>query len=247
MIQRLIFVFILAIGLVGCQFTETMIINENGGGRMSIEMDMSEMMAFGGDFAGTDSTITKVDSIISMKELLEEKKDSISQLSAAEQAKLKKLENYNIHMVMDSETNQMVFDVFTEFKSVEEANDLLNGLSQGTSMMPGSGMSADTSNEAESPEILGVSYSFKKGKFKRDGYIKDVETHKRQVDSLKSMEGFMSSMKYRLKYTFPSKIIKSSNTDATFSLDGKTIEMEASFIEYFKDPDILDLEIEIEN
>ena len=56
----------------------------------------------------------------------------------------------------------------------------------------------------------------------------------------------MSGMTYKLKYTFPRKIKKSSVEDATYSLDGKTIEMERSFIDYIKNPDIMDLEVELE-
>ena len=88
MLYRAIFILFVALTFVSCQITETMELNEDGTGRMSIEMDMSEVMAFGGMIE--DSTITRMDTIISMREILEEKKDSISQLSKKEQAKLKK-------------------------------------------------------------------------------------------------------------------------------------------------------------
>ena len=101
-------------------------------------------------------------------------------------------------------------------------------------------------SKEDSPETMGVKYQFKGKKFKRDAYIIDKELHKQQVDSMKSAEAFMSSMKYKLKYTFPKKIVKSSIEDATYSLDGKTLEVERSFLDYLKDPDILDLEVELE-
>ena len=43
-----------------------------------------------------------------------------------------------------------------------------------------------------------------------------------------------------------SKSIKASAKDAKLSLDGKTIEIERSFLAYLKNPDILDLEVELE-
>ena len=64
---------------------------------------------------------------------------------------------------------------------------------------------------------------------------------------MKQAEGFMGTMVYKLKYTFPKKIVKSSIEDARFSLDGKTIEVESTFLEYLKNPDVLDLEVELEN
>ena len=97
-----------------------------------------------------------------------------------------------------------------------------------------------------SSDVLGVRYSYAKNVFSRDAYIKDKTAYKKQKDSLKSAEMFMNSMNYTLKYTFPKKIKSSSIEDASYSLDGKTIIVERSFMDYFKDPDILDLQIELE-
>lgn len=243
---KLLSLFILAFTFVSCQFTETMVINEDGSGTMRVEVNLNEMMAFGGG-AMADSTIVKMDTIVSMKQFLEEKKDSISQLSVTEQQKLKKLENFNIHIKMDSETSEMVYDISTNFKDISEANDILNGLEQASNLMPNPDANTEIKKEEESPELIGVKYSFKKGVFKRDAYIKDERMHQQQVDSMKQAEAFMGGSNYELNYTFPKKIKKTSNPEATFSEDKKTVKIEAPFIEYFKNPDLLDLEVELEN
>lgn len=245
--MKKIFFFVIAtLTLVSCQFTETMVMNEDGTGRMSLSMDLSEMMAFGGEMS-QDSTFTKQDTIISFKDILEEKKDSIAKLSKEDQKRLKAMENYNIHMVSDPEENKLVMDIYTDFKDISEANDLMKGFEQTEGLLPGNESSSDESDDSPEPELLGVSYSFKRGVFKRDAFIRDEERHKVQMDSMKQAESFMSSMKYRLKYTFPKRIKNASVEDATFSLDGKTIEIERSFLDYFKNPDVLDLEVELEN
>jgi hypothetical protein len=230
--------------LTSCQFTETLVLNEDGSGRMNIEMNMNELMAFGGD--EVDSVVTKMDTIISMKQFLLEKKDSISQLPKKEQESLQKMENYNIRMIMDSEKKEMLFSIYTDFTNIEEANNLMTGLDKTSSLMPGVN-STPADSEENTDNVMGVAYSYKKGKFSRDAFIIDKARHQQQVDSMKNTESFMSSMVYKLKYTFPKKIKKSSIKDATFSLDGKTIEVERSFIDYFKNPDVLDLEVEFEN
>jgi len=244
MLRKLIALLVLTFTVISCQFTETMTLNKDGSGRLSIEMDLSEMMAIGGEMA-KDSTLTKTDTIISFKDIFEEKKDSIAQLSAKEQRQLRAMEAYNIHMVTDPETNQMVVDIFIDFKDVSQANDLMKGFEETGNLIPG--MEEDNANEEESDDTnVAVNYSFKKGVFKRDAYIIDAEKHKTQVDSLGSVESFMSGMTYKLKYTFPRKIKKSSSEDATYSLDGKTIELQRTFLEYLKNPDVLDLEVELE-
>lgn len=246
MIQKFLFFFALAFTVASCQFSETMVMNEDGSGIMTVEANMSEMMAFGGD-ALKDSMQIKIDTIVYIKQFLEEKKDSISKLSESEQQKLKKLENFNIHMKMDSETSQMVYDISTNFKDISEANDIINGLEQVGNMMPDPDANTKIKTEKDSPEIIGVNYSFEKGVFKRDAYIKDEKLHQQQVDSMKQAEAFMGGSNYTLNYTFPKKIKKASNPDATFSEDKKTIRVQAPFIEYFKNPDLLDLEVELEN
>ncbi len=224
--KKLFFLVISIFTFVSCQFTETMVMNEDGSGRMSLSIDLSEMMAFGGEMA-QDSTLTKQDTIISFKQIFEEKKDSIAKLSMAEQKRLKKMENYNIHMVSDPDENKMELDVFTDFKDISEANDLMKGFEQSESYIPGNEVSKteDDGGQPE-PELMGVSYTFKNGVFKRDAFIKDEKRHKSQVDSMKQAEAFMSSMKYKVKYTFPRRIKSTSVEDATFSLDGKTMEIE---------------------
>ena len=92
-----------------CNFTEEIHLNENGSGKLSIQFDGSEMMEMGGEeLAKTDEKA--VDSIISFKDFLEEKKDSIAQLSPQEQAKLKKLEPFSLRMMMNPEKKEMMFD-----------------------------------------------------------------------------------------------------------------------------------------
>lgn len=244
---KLFFLFALALSIVSCQFNETMVLNEDGSGTMSVEVNLSEMMAFGGA-AMMDTAQVKVDTMIYIKQFLEEKKDSISKLSKTEQEKLKKLENFNVHVKMNTETSEMLYDISTNFKSVSEANDIMNGLEQASNMSPNQDAEPDgMSTDKDTPEIIGVNYSFEKGVFKRDAYIKDKKMHQQQVDSMKQAAAFMGGSNYTLKYTFPKKIKKSSNPDATFSEDKKTMTLRKPFIEYFKNPDILDLEVELEN
>lgn len=244
MIKKLLFLSLVSTLFIGCQFTETMVLNEDGSGTMTVEVNMDEMMAMGA--MGGDTEKVKIDTIVKMKDFLEEKKDSISQLSKEDQLKLKKLENYVIHVKMDSEKSEMLYYVSTKFKSVAEANDILNGLEQASNLMP-----KDADEEAEkeesSSEIIGVNYSFEKGVFKRDAYIKDKVAHQREVDSLKQSEAFLGTVMYSLKYTFPKSIKKVSDPAATLSIDKKTLTLTKPFVEYFKNPDLLDLEVEVGN
>ncbi|MEL6810348.1 MAG: hypothetical protein AAFP76_03315 [Bacteroidota bacterium] len=252
MFKKLLFITALAVTVVSCQFTETMVLNEDGSGKMSVEVDLGEMMAMasqmGTDSISGDNPLEKrTDTIIAFKDILEEKKDSIATLPPAEQRRLKAMENYKMQMISDPENGEMLVSVFVDFKNVAEANDLMAGLGQADGVMPKPDGSSAGGNTKKEPDFLGVKYSYADGIFKRDGFIKDKQAQQQQLDSMQSMMAFMGEMKYRLKYTFPRRIKSASVQDAMLSMDGKTIEVERKFSDYFKDPDVLDLEVELEN
>jgi hypothetical protein len=246
MFKKLLLIVSLALITISCQFTETLVLNEDGTGSIAMEMDFSEMMALSDAFSN-DSSLVRTDSIIYMKDMLIEKKDSISKLPKAEQQKLKKLENFSFRTVMDPKSSKMFFTIATDFQKIDQANELMSAMENSGSFMQGTGSDVKVGSDDDSGGIVGVNYTFKKGKFKRDAYIRDETKHKAQIDSMKQAEAFMGGAIYRLKYTFPKKIKKVSVEDATFSLDGKTMEFERSMLEYMKDPDILDVEVELEN
>ena len=243
---KLLFLAVLAVLTTSCQFTETMVMNADGSGTMSMELNLNEMMAFGG-MSETEEAVVKVDTIIYMKDFLEEKRDSISKLSQGEQQKLKKLENYNVHINMDSEEKIMKYDISIDFKNVNQANDIMNALEQVENIGPSSKMDASETKKEETPDIIGVNYFFEKNTFKRDAFIKDKIVHQQQVDSLKQTEAFFAGSLYTLNYTFPKKIKRASNPNAVYSNNKKTIVIRTQFIDYFKDPDLLDLEVELED
>jgi hypothetical protein len=222
-----------------------MVIDDQGHGRMSLAIDLSDMMEMMGDM-GEDSTMVKIDTIITFKSILEGKKDSIAQLPIEERKRLREMEDYKIHFTIDPDHKKSVVEIVSDFKNVSEANDLMEGLNQSGSMISGMVNRNDANSKASENDAVGVVFSFEKGIFKRDAFIIDETAHQEQIDSLKGAESFMGGITYQLKYTFPTKVIKTSVKDAKLSLDGKTIEIERSFLAYLKNPDILDLEVELE-
>lgn len=243
--KSLFFLSIFATVMVSCQFTETMVLNDDGSGSMSVSMDLSEVLK--NDF-GTekDPNNIKLDTVIFMKKILEEKRDSISKLSKDEQEQLKNLENFNINLVMDSEEEKMIFRLFTDFTSLDQANNIFNKLNKSTSMTNALDKQIEKKEKEPQKEVIGTKYQYKKLKFVRDAYIIDPKEHQAQVDSLKQTEDFLKEMTYTLNYTFPRKIKSISNPKAQINKDQKSLILEVGFTDYFKNPNILDLEVVLE-
>ncbi|MCL6273626.1 hypothetical protein M3P19_06370 [Muricauda sp. 2012CJ35-5] len=243
-IHKILFlVFTVLLG--ACNFTEEMYLNEDGTGKLSINFDGSELMEMAGEEM-MKSDEKAVDSLISFKDLLEEKKDSIAQLSPEEQAKLKRLEPFNMHMVMNPEEKVMKFDLFSEFTKVEEVNDAFNAFQGASTFGPDNGGDKPGGLGSEEPTTE-VNYTFDKKTFSRKAKILDEVLFQQGLDSLQGAEMFLSGSTYTLKYHFPRRV-KSANVEgATFSADGKTLFLEVGFMELMKNPSALDLEVELED
>lgn len=243
--------FLVAILLIGCQFSEELHLNEDGSGKVSFNFDGSEIMQIGGDKI-SEGKEEIIDSLIVFKDFLEEKKDSISKLPIEQQEKLKKLENFRMHMLMNTQSKEMKFDLFSEFKKVEELEDIFNNFKTASAIgnknktSPANNPGSDPLSISEEEEPTRVIYSYDKNKFKRVTEILDEEKLKMGVDSLEQMKMFLASSKYKINYHFPKKIKKISSDKALFSQDGKSFTLEVGFLEYMEDPRVLDLEVELE-
>ena len=228
-----------------CNFTEEIYLNDDGSGKLSINFDGSEMMDMAGDEM-MKSGEKAIDSVISFKAFLAEKKDSIATLSPAEQAKLKKLEPFNLHMVVNPETKEMKFDMYSDFKHINEVGDAFNTFQEASSI-GGPGKQKQASPAGMGNQSTEVEYSFKANTFKRTARIVDSLLQQQSVDSLAGAEMFLSGSMYKLKYHFPRRVKSSSIEAATYSADGKTLFYEIDFLSYMKNPDTLNIEVELED
>lgn len=242
--KRLSFLFIsISVLLTSCQFSENIYINDDGSGKMSFVFDGSDLMKMSGD--STQISEKPIDSIIVFKEFLKEKKDSIAQLSFEEQESLKSLEGFTMHTKIDSENQEMTVDMFTDFKNVEELQNAMAAMSKANSL----GKKEDEDNPFSSfgnSAATEMEYSFNKGVFKRKATLVNKELHQQVLDSIGEAEMMFASSSYVLNYHFPRPIKSVSNENALFSADKKSFKLEISFLEYIKNPEVLNLEVELE-
>nr|WP_321236002.1 hypothetical protein [uncultured Psychroserpens sp.] len=243
---------VLTLMLTSCQFSENIYINEDGSGKMEFTMDASEMMemvAEMGDGESAKGMDKAMDSTIVFKDFIEEHKDSISTLSAEDQQKIKALEDFKMHMVMNPETKKMVFDLSTDFKNANELQDMFKAMSQvgdlnkGAAASPGGnpmgGMATDNTTD--------VQYSFDGSVFKRSAKIIDQEKHAQAVDSLGQAAMMFGSSKYKINYHFPRPVKSISKEGAMYSEDRKTVTLEVGFMDVLADPELLDFEVVLED
>lgn len=250
--MRKIYFGMLALALTfftSCQFSENIYINEDGSGRMSFQMDGAELMEMMGDEFGNGEgkgKQTEIDSIVSFKDVFAERKDSIAKLSPEQQAKLKQLENFKMRMLMSAKDKKMNFDMFTEFKNVGELQDMFAAMNTAGDL--------DNKNAAKTNPMSGIagkgtetSYTFKGNTFKRTVTITDKEKLSKVKDSLGQAKMMFASSGYKLNYHFPRKIKSVNLENAMFSDDRKSFSVEVNFLQYITNPEMLNVEVVLED
>ncbi|WP_159021647.1 hypothetical protein [Formosa sp. L2A11] len=233
--------------LSSCKFTETIDIKDDRSGSMSFSFDGSQFMQMGGDSVGeTEGKV--LDSTIVFKDFLEAKKDSISKLPKEEQEQLKSLENFKMHMLMDPNTKKMVIDVNTDFKDVNELEDMFKVLNKANKLKE-TPEAQQTSPLAQMgpTESSEVHYTYKGNVFKRIVKVTDPELLEATKDSLADAEMILAASTYTLNYHFPKKIKSVSLENAMFSDDRKSFSAELSFKDYLTDPESLNVEVILED
>lgn len=246
--KLLSFSFLLAT-LTSCTFTENMYINDNGTGKFSVDMDGSSLMAMAGDQVGNQmgaDAKKNIDTTFTFKQIFEEKKDSIAKLSPETQKELKKLENFVVNTKMNAEKKEFLMTLSTDFKNVNELQDILQTASAlqklegagGNPSTPFAGGLGDNKSK--------LSYTYDGKKFTRKAVI-DKQVVEKVKDSAADMSKMIfASSNYIVKYHFPKRIKKVSNPNALFSDDRKSITIQYPFTDYMENPDKLNFEVEFE-
>lgn len=241
---------VLTLFLTSCQFSENIYINEDGSGKMEFAFDGSQLMQMAGDKM-KESGEKAVDSTFSFKEVFDAKRDSISKLSPETQEKLKSLEAFSMHMLMDPDTSVMQFEMFTDFKDASELQDMFKAMNN-FSDMQGEGK-AKTNSPSNPFSSLGESgatelnYNYDGKTFTRTVKVVDKELYKQMTDSLGEMSAMFGSSTYKLNYHFPKAVKSVSNKNAMFSADRKSVTLEFPFMEYLTKPEALNLEVTLED
>ena len=262
-LSALLFVFT----FTSCSITEKMTISDNGSGKFSYDIDGSNMLSMmGSAFKGDSNATTEkgkddkkgkvIDSTYTFKELLASKKDSIAKLSPEQQAKIKKMENFSMHMLMDEDKGILNYSMFTDFKSIQDLQDLMSPLQSMKSLTPGAATNMMKANSGLPEENSSTKFFYDGKTFKK--MVAKIEAKKEEIKSdavseddlggkLKESMGMVfDQSNFKVVYQFPRAVKKISIANALYSDDRKTITIEYPLKDYMENPDKLSFEVEFQ-
>ncbi|MDG5489927.1 hypothetical protein [Psychroserpens sp. SPM9] len=262
--KHYLFLFASLFLLTSCNFTEEITFNEDGSGEFIMSYDMSEVMRtmeeqMGGGNKKEGKEKVKIDSVFYFNDMLVEKADSIAQLPQEEQDRIKSLEDIVMKMKMDEEKGVFNIGVGSKFKSLAELPEALEKIEQAKSF---NSANDQTMSKMGDSEVAKAS----QGMFEYLDFTYDGKTFSRRLkedykDSNQDLEGLnneiaqmgeeskemFQSMSYTLVYNFPKPVKSVTNENAKISNDGKTVTLSMNFIEMLKTPEMMTLDVVLED
>lgn len=226
-----------------CEFKETIIFDENGGGKVAT--------SFFGEQLGDMIEAFKEDSIeignerFTMQNFIDENKESIDSLSQEKQKEIYDLAD--TEFLMENNNGDLLISVNLDFDSVDEINnkikDSRRAINYQLNQSSASASELEADGNASLEDQMDIRYSWEGNVFERKTYVKDKEAY---ADAVKEIEdGIMlaGAMNYVLEYTFPYEVIAVSPENATLSVDRKTVILRTSLSKILKNPKELDLKV----
>jgi hypothetical protein len=217
-----------------------------------------------------------MDTTFTFKSIFEEKRDSIAQLPIEEQQKLKRLEKFTVHMVMNEAEKKFVYSMYADFDSIDELMEMLSPM-QTMQSIGGGGTSnpmAESASEALKDDSK-TSYFYDGKVFKKivapgsfanalkqemenveeeiieeSGEEIDDATEEELDESLDKMSDSMGMIfeqsSYKMIYKFPKPVKSITFENAQFSADRKTVTVDIAMDDYMEHPEKLSFEVVFE-
>jgi hypothetical protein len=231
--------------LAGCKVAEETKINADGSGIYSLSFDISEMLK-SGNFK--DTNMKKTDISKDLTKYFEERKDSIYKLSQAEQAKLSKLKNYHVHLIADPEMMLYKITVTYRFKEFSELKDFGTFIKDQripeieTFFRAIQNTSTTDNHPLEFNKSFVTDYSGDKFSIKMAPEAMEKAVRKKDPN-MKNDSETAQALNINMRYSFPKKISKISNSSATVSADFKGFEITANAYDLNHNPEIFNTEV----
>lgn len=249
--------------LTSCNFTEEITFNEDGSGEFVMTYDMAEVMnkmkEMGMDGSSdSEKEPEKMDSTIYFKDIIAERADSIAKLSKEEQERLMALEDFVMKMRMDEAEGIFDIGIGTSFDDFNDLPELIKKLDEAKKMnSSNSGQMSQLENTAvaKSAEnsLENVDFKYDGKRFSRT-FKTDIEQSEEELNALKQemeqmgeVKDVFESMTYTLVYKFPKKIKTVSNAKAVVDKDEKTVRLKMNFMEMIKSPELMNLDVILED
>lgn len=248
--------------LSSCNVTESIVFNEDGSGKFLVSYDMGEAMQAMSDAMGSpDSEKEKsgktMDTTMVFADIMEMYKDSVAALPEDKRLAMEAVKDMFMTMNMNEEEGVMNFGIGLSFNSIADLKDISEKLKKVQSLNAQSDQVDAMTNNSPLGNFMGgetnkVAYDLSQKGFSRvTTFEKPEGSEEEAVDELfdetdesnQEFMGYFESAFYTIKLSFPKAVKSISVEGAEFSEDRKTVTYKANWVDYLKDPKLLDVNV----
>lgn len=257
----------LAFMMLSCSVSESIVFNEQMGGVYKSTFDLSQILVMtnGSNLKTEKENPSKaIDTTIAFNQFIEQFKDSISVLPMDAQKQLYAMKDVVVAMQMNEEKGVFSFTInkpFANFNELSQVNAQLDGamkMAQNISEKDSPVSPAPQEQMDELTKSDPVVYSFSNNTFTRYQPKKENASDVGGGEELSGAADMTEMFKgqfedvfketfYTMTYTFPKSIKSVSNKGAVFSEDRKTVTIKTDLNAINKDPNLMNLEIKLED
>ena len=261
--RKVFLIIVFACFIASCNVTESIVFNQDGSGEFLATYEMGEAIKAMSVAMGGDENKEKkeggeiMDTTIVFADIMETYKDSVAALPEEKRLAMEAVKDMYMRMQINEDEGVMSFGMGMQFESIDDLKDIRKKLKKIQSL----NSQGDQVNAMKENSPLGnfmgnenndVAYIYTTDGFSRMTSIKlPDEATEDAIDELfdetdesnqQFLEYFEGSF-YNVKLTFP-KAVKSIDVEgAEFSDDRKTVTYKTNWVEYLKNPRLLDVNV----
>ncbi|WP_243470990.1 hypothetical protein [Winogradskyella sp. MH6] len=261
--RKVFLIIVFACFIASCNVTESIVFNQDGSGEFLATYEMGEAIKAMSVAMGGDENKEKkeggeiMDTTIVFADIMETYKDSVAALPEEKRLAMEAVKDMYMRMQINEDEGVMSFGMGMQFESIDDLKDIRKKLKKMQSL----NSQGDQVNAMKENSPLGnfmgnenndVAYIYTTDGFSRMTSIKlPDEATEDAIDELfdetdesnqQFLEYFEGSF-YNVKLTFP-KAVKSIDVEgAEFSDDRKTVTYKTNWVEYLKNPKLLDVNL----
>ncbi|MBV7270608.1 hypothetical protein [Winogradskyella luteola] len=262
--KNLILLFAFTCFLTSCNVTESIIFNDSQSGQYLVTYQMGDAMKAFTEKMGGGSTDSEkkekgevMDTTMVFAEIMETYKDSIASLPEEKRLAMEAVKDMFMTMKMDEGESVMDIGIGLNFNSIDDLKNIQEKI-QKVQSLNGQGDQLNAM-KYESPigKFMGsddenVIYNMTAKGFERTTSTELSEEEMQSTDKLfdetdesdKEFIQYFEESYYNVELTFPKAVKSVSFEGAEISEDRKTVKYKANWIDYLKNPLLLDVKVE---
>lgn len=241
--MKKIFFAITIIVFQSCQVTETLLLNSDGSGVITVEKlrdEQSYQLLAGENYSKEEKF---EDTTYVFQDYAKKYSETFSKLTPFEKSVYQQFYPVKVKIKKSSYEKEFRTQLFQQFKTISEVADLYKTEDYADNIQNNYALSAEE-------HYYSVAFSFDGNRFHRIVKITDQVKLKKQQDELATIKERISKFplkqSFELRYYFPKPIQSVSNTKAVINADKKSLLLTFSLIEVVTNPELTNLEVVLE-